>query len=126
GERILSPEVCEVMRGILAEVVSRGTGRRAGLDDNMGGKTGTAEKVIDGRYSSEHHYALFVGMAPIDNPRLVVLIAVDDPTGARSGGAVAAPAVGDVLRRSLAILAAEDARCPRDRSLKNAAESIKP
>jgi len=106
-ERVLSPETSATMRSILAQVVERGTGRR--LKDaafRMGGKTGTAQKRgPGGGYSNEKFIGSFVGFAPVDEPRICVLVMVDEPKGgAYYGGIVAAPAVGRIIDRTLALL----------------------
>lgn len=95
----------------LAEVVRRGTGKRAALKVyDVFGKTGTAQKVdpVTGAYSKNLHISSFVGGAPADNPRVLVIVVVDEPHGATTqetfGGVVAAPAAGAILRDTLAYL----------------------
>ncbi len=100
--RVFSRKTCDTTREILKGVVERGTGRRARIDGwTVGGKTGTARKLIGGHYSEDHHYASFVGFAPVEFPRAVALISVDDPKGAYYGGTVAAPSVGRLLSRTM-------------------------
>src|SRR5262249_3698955 len=71
------------------------------------GKTGTAQKLdpVTGLYSRELHVSSFVCGGPVDNPRAIVLISVDQPTvsvaGEHFGGSVAAPAAGELLHRCL-------------------------
>ena len=61
----------------------------------IGGKTGTAEKLVNGRYSKTNNIASFVGIAPMSKPRFIIAVMVDNPTGAlRTGGSVAAPTAG--------------------------------
>lgn len=104
--RIIQPETSRLMRRILRQVVERGTGRR--LRDArhpIGGKTGTAQKrAAGGGYSHSKYIASFVGFSPIDRPRLCVLVMVDEPQGQHYGGTVAAPAVGRIIDRTLAML----------------------
>ena len=106
---IMSGEIARLMRGILQDVVERGTGEKARIPGySIGGKTGTAEIVVNGVYSHSRHISTFVGIGPIENPRLVVLLTVNDPRGGKFGGTVAAPGVGEILRRSLRLLDAEN------------------
>jgi len=86
--------------------VQYGTGRKANAPGYMvGGKTGTADKLIGRRYSNNARTATFVGAFPMDDPRYVVFAMVDEPKGNDStfgyatGGWVAAPLVGRVVER---------------------------
>ena len=102
--RVISPETSKAMREILRATVERGTGRKAWCKEYaIGGKTGTAQKVVDGTYSHEKYVGSFCGFAPTQSPRLVCLVAVDEPDRRRGyyGGTVAAPAVREILRRGL-------------------------
>lgn len=102
--RILSYESADKMRSILRGAVDNGTGKRAGLDGyTAAGKTGTAQKLEpDGRYSHAKFIASFIGFAPADDPKIVVLVSVDEPRPLYYGGTVAAPVfkntATDVLR----------------------------
>ncbi len=103
--QVISPQTSATVREVLAQVVARGTGKQAGVDEYVvGGKTGTARKLVNGHYSAAKHFSSFVGIAPADRPRLVALITVDEPHGACYGGTVAAPAVGGLLRDGLACM----------------------
>jgi cell division protein FtsI (penicillin-binding protein 3) len=102
--RVLQPEVALIMRGILTQVVERGTGQKAQIDGiAVGGKTGTAQKVLPGGkgYSHNSFMSSFVGFAPSEDPRLVVAVVLDEPKGSYYGGSVAAPAVKEILEGSL-------------------------
>lgn len=94
--RAVSSLTAERMTDMLVRVVGReGTARRAELPGfNVAGKTGTTQKIIDGRYSSRHHVASFSGFFPAERPRVVITVVVDDAnlTGTSYGGVVAAPA----------------------------------
>ena len=81
------------MRLLLARVTETGgTGRRARVEGyRVGGKTGTAQKVINGLYSDDAHVASFVGFLPVENPQLAIIVAVDEPQPIHTGGRVAAP-----------------------------------
>ncbi|MBJ8193622.1 stage V sporulation protein D, partial [Bacillus cereus] len=65
---------------------------------------GTAQKVINGRYSSSEHIVSFIGFAPADDPQIVVYTAVDNPKGIQFGGVVAAPIVQNILKDALIAL----------------------
>ena len=90
----------------MTEVVNRGTGRRAKVDGyEVFGKTGTAQKAAPetGGYSATDYVASFVCGAPTQNPRVLVLVVVDEPASGKSheGGIVAAPSAARILRRTL-------------------------
>ena len=77
-------------------------GRNAFIDGyRVGGKTGTAQKVVDGRYSADEHIVSFIGFAPADDPQIVVYVAVDNPQGIQFGGLVAAPIVRNIMADAL-------------------------
>lgn len=104
---VLSPEVARRMREYLRAVVDEGTGKLAEVKGyDIAGKTGTAQKVIPGRrgYAPGKYVASFVGFAPADNPRIVVLVAVDEPHNGYFGGTVAAPAFARITERVLGYL----------------------
>ncbi len=106
-EQAIRPQTARRIRSILAEVVTEGTGKRARLDAYVvGGKTGTAQIALPGGrgYAPNHYNSSFVGMAPIENPRICVLVTLRRPRKAHYGGTVAAPAAGRIIRRSLAYL----------------------
>lgn len=102
---VISAETSKQVRESLESVVAKGTGRNAFIDGyRVGGKTGTAQKVIDGRYSPTEHIVSFIGFAPADDPQIVVYVAVDNPEGIQFGGVVAAPIVRNILEDALQIL----------------------
>ncbi|MER3412114.1 MAG: hypothetical protein C4305_07375, partial [Thermoleophilia bacterium] len=105
--RVLAPEVARVVRSMLVNVVSRGTGTAAGVPGyRVAGKTGTAAKPdpVSGGYSTTRYVASFVGIVPASRPRLVILVTVDEPQGAIWGGVVAAPAFAKIARFALQYL----------------------
>ena len=72
---------------------------------DVGAKTGTARKLINGRYVDNKHVATFVGFAPAQNPRVIVAVTVDEPTAnGYYGGTVAGPVFKQVMSGSLNIL----------------------
>ena len=97
GERILSDRTARLVIEMMIDAVERGTGRAAAVSGyEVAGKTGTAQKVIDGRYSNERYVSSFLGIVPARRPRLVVAVILDEPRGVRAGGAVAAPVFREV------------------------------
>lgn len=103
--RVLKPETSRAMREALETVVQDGTGTKAQLNGwSAGGKTGTAQKFIDGSYSTKKYYASFIGFAPVDNPRLITLVVINEPKGNIYGGLVAAPAFKEIMENSLLFL----------------------
>jgi cell division protein FtsI (penicillin-binding protein 3) len=104
GRRVLSNTVSAQMMAMLRDVVSAegGTGAAAAVPGyTVAGKTGTAAKPVPGGYSTSRYVASFVGVVPAKDPRLVVLVSIDEPTGAIWGGVVAAPAFSEIARSSL-------------------------
>ena len=107
GKRVLSKTVSAQLMAMLQAVVSSegGTGAEAAVDGyTVAGKTGTAAKPERGRYSTSRYVASFVGVVPAKDPRLVVLVAIDEPRVAIWGGVVAAPAFAEIARNGLAEL----------------------
>ena len=107
--RVLSEETAMQMRGILRAIVTNGTGKKAEIAGfPSAGKTGTAQVSEYGRYQSGRYIASFLGMAPYNDPRIVVLVKVEEPhNGAIWGGAVAAPVFAKVARACLWRLGAQ-------------------
>ena len=100
--QVVSEEASRQVREALESVVAHGTGGNAFIDGyRVGGKTGTAQKVINGRYSTSEHIVSFIGFAPADDPQIVVYTAVDNPQGIQFGGVVAAPIVKHILTDAL-------------------------
>jgi cell division protein FtsI (penicillin-binding protein 3) len=110
GRRVVSPATARAVLDLMRQNVLTGTGVKAdaaGL--SVGGKTGSAQKVIDGRYSNSRTVASFAAVFPTDGPidakRYFVLILIDDPkgdaesSGVRTGGMVSAPVAGRVIDR---------------------------
>lgn len=106
GQRVVSEDVTAAVRGMLKEAVARGTGGRAQPAlYAAGGKTGTVHLVGAQGYEDSQYKAIFAGMAPIDNPRIVTVVAVDAPqSGEYYGGEVAAPVFSRVMGDALRLL----------------------
>ncbi|WP_440964282.1 peptidoglycan D,D-transpeptidase FtsI family protein [Massilia sp. GER05] len=104
GQQIISPKTAAQVRTMVESVVSpQGTASQAQVAGyRVGGKTGTAQKVINGRYSQTHYVGNFVGIAPMSNPRFVIAVMIDDPSGPfHTGGAVAAPTFAALAANAL-------------------------
>lgn len=106
--RVISLQVAAQVRGALESVVAQGTGGYAFRQGyRIAGKTGTAQVVVNGHYSSTHYIVSFIGMAPANDPKLVAYVAIDYPKPKGTpvfGGVIAAPVVGNVLADSLQYL----------------------
>jgi membrane peptidoglycan carboxypeptidase len=82
--------VRELMEGVV--IGEGGTGKRAQLRGvRVGGKTGTAQKLEGGHYATDKYVAWFIGLAPLEAPRIAIAVGIDEPHGVHTGGAVAAP-----------------------------------
>jgi cell division protein FtsI (penicillin-binding protein 3) len=104
--RLVSTRVASQLMTMLKDVVAEGTGQYAAMPGyQVAGKTGTAQKPDShGGYATGRYVASFVGIVPASRPRLVVLVAVDEPHGAIWGGVVAAPAFQEIARFDLQYL----------------------
>lgn len=104
----VSEATASMMRQLLEKVVSEGGGTRAKVAGyRVAGKTGTAEKLNDmgSGYEDGAYIASFVGFAPVDNPRIAVIVMIDNPSGnSYYGGVVAAPVAGKILSEVLRYL----------------------
>jgi cell division protein FtsI/penicillin-binding protein 2 len=104
GRRVVSKYTADRMTAMFRDVVVEGTGTEAAIPGyTVAGKTGTANKVENGRYVSKY-VASFVGLVPARKPRLAILVMVDEPRGQIWGGVVAAPIFRDLARFSLQYL----------------------
>ena len=106
GERVISEKVSSEVRQMLKAVIEEGTGKRAKIGIyEAGGKTGTVHLVGAGGYEDSEYKALFAGLAPVDNPRIVSVVAIDAPQGGEYyGGEVAAPVFSRVMGDALRLL----------------------
>ncbi|HMM46849.1 MAG TPA: penicillin-binding protein 2 [Thiobacillaceae bacterium] len=108
GERVFSPHVAREVRAMMEAVTQEGgTGRRTRVPGyRVAGKTGTAHKLVDGRYAPDRYLSSFVGMAPASDPRLIIGVVIDEPSdGTYYGGSVAGPVFAQVMAASLRQLA---------------------
>jgi len=110
GTRVVQPRTSDEMRALFRMNVVRGSGRRAEAPGYMvGGKTGTAEKVENGRYSGSKRFNSFLAAFPMDDPQYVVLVVLDEPQPEKPGMSAtaslnAAPTVAAIIRRSAPML----------------------
>ena len=108
GTRVVSERTAaQVLEMMEAVVAPTGTGRRAAVENyRVAGKTGTAWKAAAGGYSRDRYTAWFAGIAPASDPRLVVVVMIDEPKGGSYyGGDVAAPVFSRIVAGALRILA---------------------
>jgi stage V sporulation protein D (sporulation-specific penicillin-binding protein) len=102
----VTKDTSETMKQLLELVVSEGTGKRAYLPGfRVGGKTATSEKLPrrTGRYISS-----FIGFAPANNPQVIALVLIDEPTGIYYGGVIAAPVISDLFDNILPYMGIEE------------------
>jgi cell division protein FtsI (penicillin-binding protein 3) len=107
GEQVISPDVAHQVLGVLNAVTGKhGTARKARVEGyHVGGKTGTVHKVGPQGYIDDQYVALFAGIAPVEDPRLVTVVVINDPKGeAYGGGSAAAPVFSTVTRGALRLL----------------------
>jgi cell division protein FtsI/penicillin-binding protein 2 len=115
--RTVSPGTAAILVDIMEQVVARGTGRAAQIPGYaIAGKTGTAAKLVNGRYSKTEYHASFVGFVPSRQPALTILVVIDSPhAGAYFGGDVAAPIfrkIAEPALRRLGVPHSQDGAAP--------------
>lgn len=132
GQRVISARTSEQMRRLMRLVVEKGSGKAANVPGYVvGGKTGTAEKIVNGRYRRDARVSSFVSAFPMTHPRFLVYAMLDEPKGNKSthgyatAGWVVAPSAGRIIARLAALhgLPPVDDAAPevRDRFLINVA-----
>ena len=114
AQQVVSPATSDAMRVLFrlnADPAGHGSGRNAEVKGyRVGGKTGTAEKVVNGHYSKEKNRNSFLAAFPMEKPRYIVFVMLDEPKpdrhkgGGRTAGSNAAPTVAAIIRRSAAML----------------------
>jgi cell division protein FtsI (penicillin-binding protein 3) len=110
SEQVISAKTSAEMRYLFRLNVEQGSGRNAEVEGfYMGGKTGTAEKVVNGRYSNDVRFNAFLAAFPIDDPEYVILTIIDEPKPeegnySATAGLNAAPMVEGIIRRSASLL----------------------
>ena len=107
GKRVIKASTAREVRDLMVSVTEPGGTGTAGAVDgfDVGAKTGTARKLVNGRYVDNKHVATFIGFAPAKNPRVIVAVTIDEPTAnGYYGGVVAGPVFKQVMGGSLNIL----------------------
>lgn len=104
--KVITENTSAKVRYALESVVANGTGRNAYISNyRVGGKTGTAQKVEDGKYLFGNYITSFMGFLPADDPEIVVYIAIDNAKGVTQyGGTIAAPIAKNVLNSAISAL----------------------
>ena len=111
--QVIKPSTSKDMRFLFEWNGVNGSGRNARVPGfNVGGKTGTADKVVNGRYVHDKNFNAFLAAFPMENPQYVVLTFIDEPktdkgNGAALAGTSAAPMAGEIIRRSAPVLGVE-------------------
>jgi cell division protein FtsI (penicillin-binding protein 3) len=110
GVRVISAHTSDQMRRLMRLVVEKGTAKTSNVPGYLvGGKTGTAEKIVNGRYKRDARISAFIGAFPMNAPRFVIYAMLDEPKGNKStfgyatAGWVVAPAVGKMITRIAAL-----------------------
>ena len=108
--KVISENTSAKVRYALESVVANGTGRNAYIANyRVGGKTGTAQKVQDGKYLVGNYITSFMGFLPADDPEVVVYVAIDNAKGVTQyGGTIAAPIAKNVLNAAISALEIEE------------------
>jgi cell division protein FtsI (penicillin-binding protein 3) len=107
SRHVMKASTASDVLAMMEEVVGpKGTAQRAAIPGyRIAGKTGTAKKSVDGGYQKDDYVAVFAGIAPASNPRLVMAVMIDEPTqNGYYGGVVAAPVFQEVISNALRIL----------------------
>jgi cell division protein FtsI (penicillin-binding protein 3) len=102
--RVISESTARIIKDIMETVTEEGgTGRKAGLNGySAAGKTGTAQKINNkGMYSNVNYISSFVGFAPVEKPKITVLVIIDEPRKEHYGGVVAAPVFRKITQQTL-------------------------
>jgi cell division protein FtsI (penicillin-binding protein 3) len=136
--RAIRPQTANALTTIMEAVVERGTAKAAALAHyRVAGKTGTAEKIVDGRYSDTDHNASFVGFVPSRRPAFTILVVIDTPRTGRYGGGVAGPVFKRIAEALLqqagvppsidpapTVIVTEDVARPRPQVIRTAAPAV--
>ena len=103
--KVINEKTSETVRFTLESVVANGTGKNAYIENyRVGGKTGTAQKVSNGKYMTGNYIVSFMGFFPADKPDYVVYVAIDHPVGiTQYGGTVSAPIAKNIIKNIISI-----------------------
>lgn len=98
--RVVSSETSRIMRSFMQGVVDSGTAKLAKIEGiNIGGKTGTSQRLVNGSYSDKSHVASFVGFFPVEDPEVLILVILDAPKRGYYGGSTAGPIFRNIAMR---------------------------
>lgn len=101
-KNVIDEEAGKQMKKIMLAVVEEGTGKKAKIDGyKIGGKTGTAQKAAYGRYIKGHFISSFVGFAPVDDPKIAILVVIDEPRVTYYASEIACPVFREIARETL-------------------------
>ncbi|MCJ8311776.1 MAG: penicillin-binding protein 2 [Saccharospirillaceae bacterium] len=105
-QSVMSKYNADTLKNMMFQVVARGTGKKAAVENyTVAGKTGTARKVSKKGYIDDQHVASFIGFAPVEEPKIVIVVVIDSPQGkSYGGGAVAAPVFSNIMQQALPLL----------------------
>ena len=121
--RVIKESTSAKIKEFMIGVVENGTGKNARLENVLvGGKTGSARKLVGKTYSKEHHSSSFVGFFPADNPKIVCLILVNSPVVGKDGGLVAAPIFHEVAAQLIEL---DNSIAPEKTDIQRKNEKIK-
>jgi cell division protein FtsI (penicillin-binding protein 3) len=128
GERVMTIDTAKKVRRMMERVVSpEGTANKASIANyRVAGKTGTMHKFISGGYAKDRYLSVFAGMAPASNPKLVMVVMLNEPrNGQHFGGQVAAPVFSKVISGALRLLdiAPDNLKYVHKRTLKKKGKS---
>lgn len=116
--QVISENTSNEIMKMLEKTVTEGTGRKAYVPGyRVGGKTGTAQKIINGVYVDQKYISSFGGVAPVDDPKIALLVIVDEPTGIYYGGTVAGPYARFVIENTLQYLEVEKVYTEEEKEL---------
>jgi stage V sporulation protein D (sporulation-specific penicillin-binding protein) len=103
--KVFSEDTSEKMLKAMESVVSEGSGRSAYVPGySVGGKTGTAQKVIDGKYVDGKYITSFVAVAPTYDPEILILMSIDEPKGSYYASTIVAPLIGEIIENTMQYL----------------------
>lgn len=123
--KVISEKTSNTMLDIMYKVVEHGTGKNAKVEGyKIGGKTGTANVVSEAGGYEEEYISSFIGVAPIENPEITVLVIVQKPKGDFFAATVATPAAGEVFKKSLEYLGIEKTTTSDQENKENTEDKI--
>jgi len=98
--KVISKETADLIKDLFVGIVENGTGKAVKIPNlKIAGKTGTSQQLVDGSYSKAHYNASFVGFFPVENPKIAMIVVLDNPKTNYYGGATAAPIFRNIALR---------------------------